>query len=528
MKEENSFLTDIEPGEALGACLQWACSPRGGNNFYGRVLNGCARRKTPGIKTCGVRIAADGRYELCWDPEWFVAIPDPFRLMAVVHEAAHLMLRHIERALRFHQDIVDPIRAAKLREVINVAMDMAANDISVRPLVDDQRMRFRDYRHLIIWPEDKEYPRGRTFEEYLLMLLRDLKQHGWTPEDSDSEMPEQSDSASDPQDSGQQGEEEGDGSGGGSGEGDEEQEGQGGGGSGSGQQGKQQGQGQGSGDQQDSNTKPLPQWFKDLLKKKHRSVRWDEVADNKTNGEVRRILDRAKREAKKITRQAVQQTEKSRGTVPGGMQSIIDDLLGEPVIPWQVVLRGMLRSQLSQKLDESTAYPNTALINDDMYEPYPGFQNNFTFRILAAFDTSGSMSEDDFRDSCVELRGLLETEDGVEVDLIQFDYGIQHQEELTSDDVTEFRSSYSRYGHGGTSFSEPLRYARFEDTDDDWTSDAERPTNQRAPFDLMLIFTDGYAPIPLPDLDPKIPLIWVLTEDHQKHDLMKMVLHMKA
>ncbi len=76
----------------------------------------------------------------------------------------------------------------------------------------------------------------------------------------------------------------------------------------------------------------------------------------------------------------------------------MDELLAEPFIPWQDVLRGQLRSAVSQKLDTSTAYPSVALLHSEGYEPYPGYQNNFTFNILAAFDTSGSMSEDDFID----------------------------------------------------------------------------------------------------------------------------------
>jgi predicted metal-dependent peptidase len=490
MKEKSTNRAAVE---ALGDCIQWACSPRGGNNFYGRILNGCGRQALPGLGTCGVRLDRQGRYLMAWDPDWFVEKERPFQLMVMVHEAAHLMLRHIERGAILKREMLDDKKANRMHEVFNVAMDMAANDISIRPMVDDTRMRFKEFRDILIWPESREYPKGKTFEEYLALLLDDLKEHGWDPNDNGAETPSQS--------------------GQGSGQGGEGKQSQG-----SGKKKKSKGQGSGQG--------KVPQWFQDILDKKHRSVNWDKIFDDMTDGEVQRVLDRAKREAKKITRQAVNQTNKSQGTVPGGIQSTVDDLLADPIIPWQEVLRGMLKSEVSQKLDESTAYPSIALMNRDDIEPYPGYQKNFTFNILAAFDTSGSMGEDEFIDCCVELRGLLEKEEGVTVRLLQFDWSIQHEEELTSDDVNELKRSYSRHGHGGTSFSAPLKYALHIDEDEDWVEGAEQEEQHGGPFDLMLMFTDGYAPIPLPDLDPKIPLFWVLTEDGNQDDLMKFVLRM--
>ncbi len=83
------------PAEALGKALQWACSPRGGNNFYGRVLNGCARKVVPGLNTIGVTLDELGRYVFLWDPVWFVAQDEPYQLLGIVHEAGHLVLRHV-------------------------------------------------------------------------------------------------------------------------------------------------------------------------------------------------------------------------------------------------------------------------------------------------------------------------------------------------------------------------------------------------------------------------------------------------
>ena len=514
--------TTIHAGEAMGKCLQWACSPRGGNNFYGRVLNGCGRQTNEGLGTCGVRIDSQGRYLMEWDPEWFVTKNEPFQILVIVHEAAHLILRHIERGNQIKRRMQDDAKSAKVYEVMNVAMDLAVNDTSIRPLISDRHLNFAECYDEFIWPEEKEYPRGLSFEEYLVLLLKDLKESGWSPDDEHSAMPTPR--------AGQGQSEDGKGEGqSGSGSGEEQQESKGGGsGSSSGEGDKQKGKGGGGGGGKDKEKQDgeVPGWFQRLLDKKHKSVEWSKDFDNMTDGEMRRAMDRAKREARKITRQAANQTRKACGTIPGAVQSIVEELMAEPVIPWQDVLRGMLKSKISQKLDESTAYPNVALLHDDSFEPYPGFQNDFAFNILAAFDTSGSMSHDEFKDCRKELCGLLEKGGGVTVRLIQFDWGIQHEVELTEDDTQDVKKSFSRYGHGGTSFSEPLRHALDKTTDADWIDGAKREDKYGGPYDLMLMFTDGGAHVPLPELDPKIPLIWVLTSSGYVSKEMKQILWM--
>ena len=503
-----------DAAEELGKVLQWLCSPRGGNNFYARVMNGCGRHAHPGLNTCGVRIDREGRYLMEWDPAWFKKQTKPFQVLVIIHEAAHLILRHVERGIVIERQIVDNLIAQKIHEVLNIAMDMAVNDIAIRPMLTDTSMNFAECADLLIWPEDRKYPRGLSAEEYFARLLKDLKDHGWSPDHQDSKIPQQQ------QQPGEGEGEEGEGEG-------QPQQGQGQGEEGEGEPQQGQGQGQGQGEKEGGGGK-VPGWFQNLLNRKHRTVDWSKICEDMTDGEVQRALDRAKRDARKIARQAARQTKKSRGVIPGNIKEIMEELLAIPVIPWQEVLRGQLRSAVSQKLDESTAYPSVALLNDDEYEPYPGFQNNFTFNILAAFDTSGSMSSDDFIDCCRELRGLLEKEEGVTVMLLHFDWGIQYEEELTSDDAEKLQRSVARYGCGGTSFEGPLRYAARVDTDKDWTIEKDPEIRRGAAFDLMLMFTDGYAPIPLPDLDPKIPLFWVLTEDGKEDQKMKHVLRMES
>jgi predicted metal-dependent peptidase len=519
---------DNKSTNALSEVLQWACSPRGGNNFYGRILNGCGRVNIPGLHTAGVTITPEGRYLLACDNEWFAEQPRPFQIVVMIHEAGHLALMHIERELRYKRIIIDKKKFRYIHKILNVAMDMAVNDVAVRPFLSEQGSKFEACREKLIFPEDREYPPDLEFETYFSMLMKDLKEHGFDPNNHELHVQMgggsgQGDAEEDDQQqggSGSQGE-----------DGEDEQEQEGGGGGSEGEKEQQEAQGPGKGDGYDPQQDPnLPGWFKGLLQKQLTvHVDWTDAFEDMTDAEVERATDRATREGKKIMLAAAQQTEKSRGTLPAGMEAIINGLLEEPTIPWEIVFRGMLKSALSSKLQESTTQPNPMLfhLEDDGVEPYPGFQNDFTFHIDATFDTSGSVSDEEFKKFMGELMGIMRTEKGVSVRMIMYDAAIQHEEMLDPQDELSDRNAYDRYGYGGTDFTPALKLILGKDTEEDWVKNAERITNERVPkADLVVMFTDGYAPVdvseggPIPDYEPPCPLIWALTSSGKSHPAM--------
>jgi len=510
---------------ALSEVLQWACSPRGGNNFYGRILNGCGRINKPGFGTAGVTITPEGRYLLMCDDAWFASLPRYEQIVVVVHEAAHLALAHVERMLYYKRRILDEKKWMIIQPILNVAMDMADNDVAVRPFISEQSGKFEESQLKLIWPEDRDYPQNLEFETYFKMLMEDLKDHGFDP--NNHEIHIQVGGGAGQSGSGQSGNDDqdqdqnGGGQGGkeeqnedGEGKGEDEKDGQG-----------QQMQGPGSGGkgkydpQQDPN---LPDWFKGLLQKQlTMHIDWTEQFNEMTEAEIERATDRAQREGKKIIVSAAKQTEKSRGTLPAGMESVLEDLLKEPTVPWEVVFRGMLKSALSSKLLESTCQPAPSLfhLEDDGIEPYPGFQNDFTFHIDATLDTSGSVSDEEFKKFMAELKGIMRAEKGVSIRIIMYDAAIQFEKLLKPEDDLSNRSTYTmnRYGYGGTDFRPALRRILGKDTAADWVGNAIRITNERVPTaDLVVMLTDGYAPVespsgPIPDLKPPCPLLWALT-----------------
>ena len=72
-----------------------------------------------------------------------------------------------------------------------------------------------------------------------------------------------------------------------------------------------------------------------------------------------------------------------------------------------------------------------------------------------------------------------------------------------------------------------------KDEDSDWLEGAERITESIPNADLVVMLTDGYAPVqspagPIPDYEPPVPLIWALTSNGAETPEMQRVLRIKG
>lgn len=484
--------------------LQWACSPRGGNNFYGRLLNGCGRQSSPGLGTMAVGLS-NNKYMLFYDLEWFSSLDQTMQIAVIVHEAGHLALTHIERMIRMSRDMSRE-KYKHLQHVFNIAADMAVNSLAVEPFILINKNFEGCLKHLVM-PQDRNYPKQLSFEEYLDLLLSDLKDHGWdseayknptvitiTDEDLENEA-----SGSPEQPGGEPGEE-GDKQPGGDGEGKVQPE-------------KQSAEG----------TDGYPGWFKSLLQKPIQvHIDISKQLDTMTDSEKERASSGLKQDIKRIVKTAVNQTKKSRGTVPGHLQSYLDDLMAEHQIPWEVVFRNMVKSVVSPSMTDSVVLPNIGLLEAPGIEPYPGYQRDFSFHIAVAIDTSGSVGDHEFKLMMQELLGIIKTNKSISMQIIYFDCYIQKEVLITAgeaDNYEDIRNKLrNRYGHGGTDFN--AAFKRFLQKDDAscWDAD-EWPNRKTHPRpDMAVVFTDGYAPIaspsgPVPDLVPGFPTLWVITPD---------------
>lgn len=524
--------------------LQWAVSFKGGNNFLGRVLNGCKFVPQPGLGTAGVMIGRDGHNIFLYDPDWLIKQPRAKQILVFFHEGAHLALNHLGRLLRLRKLVNDDMRFHRRFAVLNVAADMAVNDTAIRTFVEQKPKIFKETMSSMILPEERNYPKNESFEHYAHLLFQDLKDHGWAPDDIEDQLEEirqkvqdALDGKEDPQAGAggqgepQEGQEASDSSGEGQGEPQDGQEASGG--SGEGQEGADGpgapgdsqkdptgGAGQGYGPYDPQQDPKLPQWFKNMLARQHApidiSVTWEKM----TESEMERAIDDAQREGKKLVQQALDQTKKNRGLIPQALQGYLDEFLTPPTIPWEHLFRGMLRSSLSSKLTESTVMPNVALMPslEDGLEPYPGLQKEIGIHIYICVDSSGSVSNEEYRKFMSEIQGILQGDSTAKAYLIIFDSAIQYEQEFEEDDEIQAPGQHglNRYCSGGTDFCPPLRRICGVDEDSDWEKGVEGLKGKLPRPDLVVMFTDGEAPIaspsgPIPDLLPACPLIWALT-----------------
>ena len=191
---------------------------------------------------------------------------------------------------------------------------------------------------------------------------------------------------------------------------------------------------------------------------------------------------------KEMVKNAVEKTEKLRGCIPGHVQQLIEMLNQESKIPWNVLFRRLCQwASLREK-----AYSKKR--RSRRYGTRPGPYLKRRLRLAVAFDTSGSVSDEDLAWFFCELDHI--SKKGAEITLIQCDASIQK--------VERYSRSFKRekpevYGRGGTAFTPVFEYLLKERS--------QRP-------DLLVFFTDGYGDQPE---DPKLfPVCWVYTPDHKR------------
>ena len=169
----------------------------------------------------------------------------------------------------------------------------------------------------------------------------------------------------------------------------------------------------------------------------------------------------------------------SWGSVPGNLVELIKASTVSK-INWRNILGGFRSSILSSKRRLTRMRPNRRT----------GFQNmgstrRFTTKILVAVDVSGSVTSG----TLSRFYGIVNSafRYGIErIDVLQFDYGVRG---VVS--IERAIKDIPVLGRGGTSFTEPIRYAHDKG------------------YDGMLILTDGYAPPPSVPDGMTCKIMWV-------------------
>lgn len=181
-----------------------------------------------------------------------------------------------------------------------------------------------------------------------------------------------------------------------------------------------------------------------------------------------------------------------KGKLPAGMQSLVGELL-QPKLPWKLLLPDMVSS--CAKEDYRFIPPNKKHLWREVAPNTPMLLPSMTgtsIQIAFAVDSSGSMSDQDIREGLTELMGICETFDDYTVYGFIGDAKIQQRFELRPGDPLPKMVQ----GRGGTDFRPILKEA------------------ERVDISCLVYFTDGMGTYP--DKPPPFPVIWLLTEGHQK------------
>ena len=174
------------------------------------------------------------------------------------------------------------------------------------------------------------------------------------------------------------------------------------------------------------------------------------------------------------------------GTIAGRFREVI--LAGlRPRLDYRAVLRQFRTSVLSIRRCLTRMKPNRRY-----GFLYMGSRYAFTTRLLVAVDVSGSMASDDLARGFSVVNRFFKY--GVpSIDVIQFDTEIKGPP-LT---LKRARRRIVVEGRGGTSFGPVIEYI-----------------DEHRGYDGLIVYTDGYAPVPRLPRNRRTRVLWLFTHEH--------------
>lgn len=176
---------------------------------------------------------------------------------------------------------------------------------------------------------------------------------------------------------------------------------------------------------------------------------------------------------------------KDRGYLPAELQNYIEKLyeLPEEKFNWKAYFRrftGCTRDYKTKK---------TRRKQSKRFSGSPGLRIIQKKKIFIALDTSGSVSDHDFKEMMSEVAHAHKT--GVEITICHSDAAVAHVEKFDP------KKDYNRHGYGGTDFDPAIKY--FNHVKDDYSA--------------MIYFTDGLCTPP--NTKPGKPILWVISSNGQ-------------
>ena len=219
------------------------------------------------------------------------------------------------------------------------------------------------------------------------------------------------------------------------------------------------------------------------------------------DGSPSELADQLTREFTKMMADSAD-TVKTRGTLPGGIEQFIEELMKPPQVDWRQELRNYCKTAKPSRSKTTLSRPKRKHISiaGAVTSDHPGRRKNPSYRIVFAIDTSGSVSNAELQEIFGELRGILSCNEGTEVTVVECDTRIGRIYDLES--VKEVDTNVS--GRGGTSFDPVFAWIK-----GDLAWQTKRCSNVP---DLLIYATDGECS--LPPVDIRIPpnkMLWLIS-----------------
>lgn len=237
---------------------------------------------------------------------------------------------------------------------------------------------------------------------------------------------------------------------------------------------------------------------------KQKQMTWGELQKQLAEGHKRWLIDASglsmeeklaiaqelHQEAKTKVAEAVEDVVKSRGTLPGYVQELIEILLAEPTVPWTQVLRDMIVNTRRSKYRRSCRRPNRRHFGIPQLAKFPGKSRDPVFTIAFLIDTSGSMGTEELQDGITNLQGLQKVDKDINITIVEADVEIHKEYKIGATDKVDPEF----HGRGGTDFNAALLRA------------------QEIEADIVFYYTDGYGPAPAVDSRVSVPFAWLISK----------------
>lgn len=212
----------------------------------------------------------------------------------------------------------------------------------------------------------------------------------------------------------------------------------------------------------------------------------DQQSDANAKGDIPEL---AKEVIRQAIKEAVDATQKARGTTPAGLEDAIEEWLKPPVISWRSLLKRFLAASIKSGSKRSWKRPNRRF-----GEFQKGKLSDRMVSVTIAIDTSGSVSTEDFKSFISEMKAIKACYKGT-MTVMECDADIQKTYKL--DKYKKIQTNFK--GRGGTSFMPVFQYIK----------------EKKVKTDLLIFFTDLCG-----DQDqckkPPYPVLWVSTMPAQK------------